>query len=400
MIIDILIGLFIGILAGTITGLIPGIHTNLISMSLIAISPTLLQITSSLTLVAFIISMSITHSFLGVIPSTFLGAPDSDNALTALPAHRLLLQGKAYDAIRLTVIGSFGSLIAGAALAPVMFLFMKYVYPILNQRMFWVILIPVAYIILRENRRWYNLGIFLLAGTLGFLVFNTPVIKEPMFPMLSGLFGTSILIASFMDKINIPNQKAHITIRLSKKENILALSGGFIAGALTSFLPGLGSSQGAVLAQAAFKKISEHGFLILVGGINTVNFMLSIIAYYAIERARNGSIIGVSTLIPNFTIPLVLIFMASGLIAGSFATKLSLSLTHLFIKLIKKVNYQILTISVLTLIVFMTIILSNLWGLVILVVSTALGLIAIKLNIAKCHLMGCLLLPVLLYFLP
>jgi putative membrane protein len=400
MFIEILLAILIGILAGTFTGLIPGIHTNLISMSLISISPILLKITSPLTLVAFIISMSITHSFLGVIPSTFLGAPDADNALTALPAHRLLLQGKAYDAIRLTVIGSLGCLITGAALAPVMFLFMKYVYPFLNARMFWVILIPITYIIFRESRRWYNLAVFLFAGTLGFLVFNTPSISEPMFPMLSGLFGTSILIASFMDKINIPEQKPQTTINLPKKEKIMALTGGFIAGALTSFLPGLGSSQGAVLAQAAFRKLSEHGFLILVGGINTVNFMLSIIAYYAIEKARNGSIIAVSTLIPSFNLTLILIFVSAGLIAGGFATKLSLTLTNLFIAIIRKVNYQMLTAGVIGLIVIMTLILSNVWGILILVVSTSLGLISIRLNIAKCHLMGCLLLPVLFYFAP
>jgi putative membrane protein len=397
---EILIGLLAGIVAGSITGLIPGIHTNLISMTLVTLSPVLLQHTSAITVATFIISMSITHSFLGVIPSTFLGAPDADNALTALPAHRLLLKGQAYDAIRLTVIGSVGCLILGIILAPGMFLFMKYAYPFLSTKMFWVLLIPLSFIIFRESRRWYNLSFFLFAGSLGYIVFNIPFIKEPLFPLLSGLFGVSILISSFFDKIHIPKQKKEATIKLPYKEQGTALLGGFIAGALTSFLPGLGSSQGAVLAQSAFRKISEEGFLILVGGINTVNFVLSIIAYYAIDRARNGSIIAVSSFIPEFTINHIIIFMILGVISGAIATKLCLSLTNGFIFIIQKVNYQILTGSVLVLILFMTIILSGFFGILILAASTALGILSIKMNVAKCHLMGCLLLPVLIYFLP
>lgn len=400
MLFEILAGLALGILAGSITGLIPGIHTNLISMTLISLSPILLQYTSAITVAAFIISMSVTHSFLGVIPSTFLGAPDSDNALTALPAHRLLLKGNAYDAIRLTVIGSIGCLLLGITLAPGMFLFMKYIYPYLSTNMFWVLLLPLSFIIFRESRRWYNLAFFLFAGSLGYIVFNIPLVTEPLFPLLSGLFGVSILVNSFFDKIKIPKQKKEATIELSRKEKSTALLGGFIAGALTSFLPGLGSSQGAVLAQAAFRKISEEGFLILVGGINTVNFVLSIVAYYAIDRARNGSIIGVSSFIPEFTIAHIILFMLLGAITGAIAAKLCLSLTNAFIFIIQKVNYQILTGSVLILIGIMTIILSGTFGVLILFVSTALGILAIKLNVAKCHLMGCLLLPVLIYFFP
>lgn len=398
MIIEIFIGITVGILAGTFAGLIPGIHTNLLSMSIISASTFLLEYTSILTLISIIISMSITQSFTGVIPSTFLGAPDAENVLTALPAHRLLLKGKAYDAIRLTVVGSFGALIIGSILAPVMFIFMTYVYPFLSKHMFWVIFIPITFILFREKRRWYNLAFFLLSGSIGVLIFNTPGIQDPMFPLLSGLFGLSILITSFMDKIHIPKQEITQTIFLSKKEQAFALSGGFFAGALTSFLPGLGSSQGAVLAQAIFKKISEEGFLILIGGINTVNFMLSMIAYYAIEKARNGSIIAISTLIPTFNVQIIVVCMAIAIISGAIATKITLDITYFFTKIVQKMNYKVLTTFVIVLIVTMTLFFSGIIGFTILIICTALGIIATKNNIAKCHLMGCLLVPVLLYF--
>ena len=102
---DVILAVLIGCLAGCITGLIPGIHVNLISMLLISMSGYLLGMTDPISLAVFIISMAITHTFLDSIPSVFLGAPDADMALGVLPGHRLLLEGKGYEAVKLTVIG-------------------------------------------------------------------------------------------------------------------------------------------------------------------------------------------------------------------------------------------------------------------------------------------------------
>ena len=82
-----ILAFFIGILAGIFTGLFPGIHVNLVSVFLISISPSLLKYTSPISLAIFIVSMSITHSFLDFIPSIFLGAPDEDSFLSILPGH-------------------------------------------------------------------------------------------------------------------------------------------------------------------------------------------------------------------------------------------------------------------------------------------------------------------------
>ena len=117
---DIILAILIGCLAGTITGLIPGIHVNLISMLLISVSGYLLGFTNPMVLAVFIIAMAITHTFLDSIPSIFLGAPDADMALGVLPGHRLLMEGKGYEAVKLTVIGSLLALIVTLLLIPFM----------------------------------------------------------------------------------------------------------------------------------------------------------------------------------------------------------------------------------------------------------------------------------------
>ena len=118
MLIEIILVILIGILAGIFTGLIPGIHINLIALLILSSAPALLSVTSPLMISIFIISMSITHTFLDTIPSVFLGAPESSTALSVLPGHKLLLQGKGYEAVMLTLIGSFLALILAICLAP------------------------------------------------------------------------------------------------------------------------------------------------------------------------------------------------------------------------------------------------------------------------------------------
>ena len=85
-----------------------------------AFSPLLLNYTSPLGLAVFIISMSITHTFLDSIPSIFLGAPDADMAMAILPGHQLLLEGRGFEAVKLTVIGSLLCLLLGILIVPVL----------------------------------------------------------------------------------------------------------------------------------------------------------------------------------------------------------------------------------------------------------------------------------------
>ena len=98
---QILTAVLLGIFAGIITGLIPGIHINLISLLLVSLSGYFLGFTHPLILGVFIISMAVTHTFLDIIPSIFLGAPDADTALAVLPGHRLLLKGMGYEAVKI-----------------------------------------------------------------------------------------------------------------------------------------------------------------------------------------------------------------------------------------------------------------------------------------------------------
>jgi len=173
-----------------------------------------------------------------------------------------------------------------------------------------------------------------------------------------------------------------------------------VAGSLCSFLPGLGPAQAAIIGSDLYKKITNEGFLILIGGLNTINMVLSLVALFLLDKARNGAIVSVSKIMESVTLQDIMLFFAASLVAGGIAVFLTIKITKIFSKLFSKVNYKKLVLSIIFLIMIMVFFLSsNFLGLLVLTVSTLLGIIPAKLGIGRNHLMGCLLLPVILYFL-
>ncbi|GAG22184.1 unnamed protein product, partial [marine sediment metagenome] len=151
MIGPILVALFLGICAGIITGLIPGIHINLISLILVSVSGYFLGFTNGLVLGVFIIAMAVTHTFLDTIPSVFLGAPDSATALAVLPGHRMLLEGRGYDAVKLTVIGSLLCLVLTSIMIVFLIPTASIIYSIISPWIGWILIIVVGFMILSSK---------------------------------------------------------------------------------------------------------------------------------------------------------------------------------------------------------------------------------------------------------
>lgn len=398
MFLQIIVALFIGMGAGIITGLTPGIHVNLVSVFCVSISPWLLEFVHPLSLGCFIISLAVTHTFLDNIPSVFLGAPDSDTALGVLPGHRYLLKGLGLMAVKLTTVGSYGGLVLSFLLFVPLIPVVKYGYPLLQDYIGWIILIVVVFMILREKRMIWAIVIFSMSGLLGVLTFGIPNVYEPLFPLFSGLFGVATLLYSLFESETLPVQKDEERIQLDGKLTVKALFAGEFAGFITAIMPGLGGSTAAVIGIQFVKKLGDHGFMILMGAINTVNFCLSLVALLVLDKARNGAIVSLQKILSP-TPFMIAVFVVVGLIAGSLSVFLTLKCARLFAQLVKYVNYKKLVVSIILFIVIMVAVLCGWKGLLILVVGTAVGLLPAIVKISRTHTMGCLLVPVMIYFL-
>ena len=402
MFLELIFVILIGCTAGIVTGLIPGIHVNLVSLLLISFSAYLLGFTSPLILAVFIISMAVTHTFLDSIPSIFLGAPDADQALNVLPGHRLLMKGKGYEAVKLTVIGSLSALILTLILIPFMLPFVPKIYSFLQPYIGYILIGVVVFMLLKEkgaNGVFWGLVIFLLSGILGIIVLGFPNLRQPLFPMLSGIFGLSVLITSLNNKVEVPKQRITEIIEVKKINKIKAIGAAVFSGSLTGIFPGLGAAQAAIIGMQLVGEIGMYAFMILIGGINTVNFVFSLATFYTLQKARNGAIVAVLEIIKSININELIILMCAALIAGGFATFLALKITRVFSKMINLINYRAICISIILFIAVLTFVFSGFIGLLVLGTSAALGIISPIVGVKRSNAMGCLLLPVIFYFL-
>ena len=399
MLIEILIAIILGCLMGVITGITPGVHINLVSLILLSISPVLLGYTNVLAVASFIIAMSITHTFTDFISATYLGAPGEDTALAVLPAHRLLLDGKGHEAIRLTTIGSLLCLIAAIIIAPILIFAVPFVFNNLKNYVGWMLIALVIFMILREenlNKKFWAFAIVILSGVFGIIVLNMPNLKDPLLPMLSGLFGVSVLLLSLSQKVILPAQRVTEQVKVSAKDTAKSVGSGVFSGSLVSIFPGLGPAQAAVLASQIVGEINTFSYLVMVGGINTVSMILSLITLFTIEKARNGSIIVVQQLVKNIDMNTLILFLCVALIAGGIATFLALYISRIFSKIMNKINYSLLSICIIIFVAFMVFYFSGFIGLLILIAATAIGLLPNIVNVSRSNSMACLLIPIIL----
>lgn len=397
MFLEILVATLAGIFFGIITGLLPGVHINLVALLLLSIAPFLLRHVQPIAIAAFIVAMAVTHTFLDFVPSVFLGAPDSETVAAILPGHRLLLQGKAFDAVKLTVMGSLLSLLLSVLLLPVLFPVIRFLEPALKDRIGILLLGFMLYLIFKDKQRWWNLLIFTLSGVLGMVIFSLPL-KDPLFPLLSGLFGISTLLISLRDTTVIPPQSCEEGVTVSRSVIAKAVACGTIAGSMTSFFPGLGPAQGAVLVSGFVRKLGDIGYMIMVGGLGTVNFVISLVCLAVLEKARNGAVLTILDVMAVKPAGIAMLAMVS-LVAGGASTWLSLAVTRVFGRLFSSVNYRTVVLSVILFVATLVAIFSDWLGIVVLLVSTSVGLVAGLSGSARNHAMGCLILPVILYFL-
>jgi putative membrane protein len=395
---QLIISILIGITAGIFTGLCPGVHINLVAVTLVTVSPLLLHYTNPLILCVFIIAMSVTHTFLDVIPSIYLGAPESATALGVLPGHRYLLKGWGLMAVKLSLIGAFGAVILSIIMFPLFLLIVKYGYPILENYIGYVLIAVCIFMILRDRHLLWAVAVFFISGILGVVVFSIPTLKDPLFPLLSGLFGISTLLISLNESQNIPPQEEDDQIKTDWKTMVKALLSGQFSGFITAVMPGLGASTAAVISLQITRNLGDHGFMMLMGSIGTANFVLSLAALWELGKARNGSIIAVQELFPDVSAQAIIVFLCATLIAGSISVYLVLTIGRTFSRLITRIDYQKLVIGIICFVTMLVIILTGWIGLIVLITSTAAGLVPAITKVTRTHAMGCLLLPVILYF--
>ncbi len=87
------------------------------------------------------------------------------------------------------------------------------------------------------------------------------------------------------------------------------------------------------------------------------------------------------------------------LFVGGISFLITLKLSKVFSNIIYKVNYSYLILSTLSFLLVLIYFISGFLGLLVLSIATIVGIIPISKNLARINLMGCLVIPVILYFI-
>jgi putative membrane protein len=395
MLIELVLALILGIIAGTFTGLSPGIHINLISSILLAYFVT--SNTSPIYYSTFIVSMSITHTFIDFIPSIFLGAPDEDTFLSVLPGHKLFLSGLGLQAAYLTLYGSLCGIIITLLISPLFIITLPIIYNIISSIIPFILILISIFICLRDKNILIAIMIFLLSGFLGLITFNLPI-DQPLTPLLTGLFGLSSLITSIKSKTKIVKQNISLLPSMTKKEWKNSILAALTISPIGSFLPGIGSGHAATIGSEVFKQ-TDKSFLFLNGAMNTIIMGLSFLTLYSIDKSRSGSAAIIKLILKEINLSNLVLIIMTILISGIVAFFIGLFLSKKIAVNIEKISYSKLNISVILILIILNVIVTNWIGLIVLATSTALGIFAISSDSKRINLMGCLIIPSIIYYL-
>jgi putative membrane protein len=396
--IEILLGTLIGVMLGTISGIIPGVHANTLAGVLLSLQVALLSFFSPLVLAGAMFAALITHTFVDSIPSTFLGIPDADTSLAVLPAHALCLEGNGEEAVRIAALGSACAMVIAVPLSIICFFLLPALQPYFDWWIGILLIATMGYMIVTSECTGWALALFCGSGILGifslryaFLSWHTLAGNSAiLMPLLTGLFGISVLLTASQG--TMPEQHFQ-GIRMEDRTIMKYSLVGTFAGVAVGWLPGLSTaSANSVLASLIGYERNRRTYILATSAANTSNAFIGLAALFALSRMRNGVMVAISELpLPTMS-ELTIIGVLAACAAYGITVLLSRSASRL-----NGIDGRLLNHAVIVFIVILCIILTGPFGVVILILATALGLVPHLVNIPRVFCMGAIIMPVILY---
>ncbi len=382
-----------GVLLGIITGIIPGIHPNTIaSLSFIGLG------VNNIYISIILFSCLIVSNIFEFVSACYLGLPEEGESLATYPLHELLMNKKSLAGMR--IVG-YTSIITVSILAGIGLLLKESIALIYNsiKSYAWIFLLIMSlHLLIKEKKKKTALIIFLTSGVLGIINFNIGL-SDPFLPMLTGLFGISSLITGIKNEISIPEQMKQVVVRINFWEMLKTTFLGIISSIIMALIPAVTPSQvGLIMEEFKNKKTSIEKKITGITSINISDTILSLIALISINKARSGVVEKISTII-SVTNKEYHILLFSG-VASCIIGVLILEKTAIFIsKNIHKIDYEKLSKGVIIFITLLVSYITGVKGIIILLLSTGIGYYCIKKDVRRSQLLGCLVIPTILFYL-
>jgi len=396
--IEILLGTLFGVMLGTISGIIPGVHANTLAGVLLSVQVALLSFFGPLVLAGAMFAALITHTFVDSLPSTFLGIPDAETSLAVLPAHALCLEGNGEEAVRIAALGSACAMVIAVPLSLICFFLLPALQPYFDWWIGILLIATMGYMIVTSECPGWALALFSVSGILGifslryaFISWHTLAGSSAiLMPLLTGLFGISVLLTASQG--TLPEQHFR-GIRMEDRTIMKYSALGTVAGVAVGWLPGLSTaSANGVLASLIGYEKNRRTYILATSAANTSNAFIGLAALFALSRMRNGVMVAISEL----PLPTMGELTVIGVLAACAAYGITVVLSRSASRL-NGIDGKLLNRAVITFIVILCIILTGPFGVIILILATALGLVPNLVNVPRVFCMGAIMVPVILY---
>ncbi len=387
-----------GTALGTISGLVPGLHAN--NFALLLASAAAVLPGDPLVIGVAMLAAGVTHSFLNVVPTLAIGVPDAEMAPMALPGHRLVLEGRGYEAIRLSALGSGLAVLFAVPLAVPISAVVAVIYPTVSAHIELVLGAVVLGLIVSEPTHRGRLAgalSFGLSATLGVLTLDLSP-EAPLeaggilAPLFAGLFGAPVLLDAMAGR-GVPEQASPI-LRTSKRRVLTTAGAGTLAGALVGYLPGVSAAIAAVAVLFLIPGDTDaRGYIVATSGVDTANAIFALFALTTIGQPRSGVMVAFEEIAPPLVLP---VLVGAVVLAGAVATGLTIWLGDRYLAVVGRLDPTVLSLVAGAMLVVLSGLFAGLTGVGVFVLATLVGLVPVRLGAYRVHLMGVLIGPIIL----
>ncbi|GAA0302227.1 tripartite tricarboxylate transporter permease [Halarchaeum salinum] len=391
----------VGVALGTCSGLTPGLHVNTLAILLAAAAPVLPGPARGVAITLLV--AGVVHSILDVVPALALGVPDAAMAPSTLPGHRLVLDGRGREALRLSALGSGAAALLACLLGWPVTLLVRPLAPAVRAHLSVLLAAVVVFLVLTEPTRRRRVGAclaFALTGAFGLVALDLPVHPllgdgDLLMPAFAGLFGLPVLLTALRG--HGPPAQADAVIRAPKRTTSLAALAGAVAGAAVSYVAGVSSAVAAVVALAALPRLDEatgdRAFLVATSGVNTSNTIFALFAFVALGEAHTGVVVALDRSAAPLDLPL---YVACLLLAAAIGVVLVVAVGERYLATVTALPTAWVCAGACALVAILSVVLAGPIGLAVLAGATLLGFVPPHFGARRVHLMGVLVVPVCL----
>lgn len=385
-----------GVALGTASGLVPGLHANNFALLLAGVAPSIPA--DPLYVGAAMLAAGVTHTFLDIVPSLALGVPDPALAPSALPGHRLVLQGRGREALRLSALGSALAVALAVPLAVPITAAMERAYPAIAANLSLILGVVAVLLVVTEQTMTARLGAALVvlgSGVLGLVTLDVPTggvlpVGGMLAPLFAGLFGAPILVEALGGEGVPPQEDPQVT---TTRGFVAAVGGvGTLAGALVGYIPGISSAIAAAGALVVLPRRGPRAFVVATSGVNTANTVFALFALLALGSPRTGVLVALEGAGVPHNLPVLL---GSVAIAAACGFLLVLALGDWYLGVVGSLDNFWLSVGVLGFLCVLVTAFAGLVGLAVFVVSAAVGLVPARFGARRSSCMGVLLVPLI-----